>query len=181
MTQPDLIITEGLLEECQAWQEVINAQSSGHDMDQAGLEAKSRITAPDSSVAMLVHGEQAIADLADNPIAKSKSPGVLEFDEILARGVLARIDYLRVAGKGMLTWTVASPEVKNIREARAVDALAENSDGTEVSTPVGRELYVPLYFPVARIKSAIFAGRNSYRLSPRFYQDVPEQNNPILL
>lgn len=167
---------ENFLEQCLAWQEVIDAQSSVHAMDEAGLEAKAKIVAPAGSASMLVHGEHALVACADSPRTSSLSDGALLFREVIARGALGHVDYLRMAKKGMLAWTVKSPEIKNHRELSVEAALAENDDdmegGTEVAAPLKRELYVPMYFPVSGIISAIFAGRNPYRLSPRFYQDV---------
>lgn len=40
------------------------------------------------------------------------------------------------------------------------------------ASPAGRELYLPVHFPVSGIKGAMFAGRNTYRKALRFYQDT---------
>lgn len=170
MTQNGLLIAEGLLEQCQAWQEVIDSQNSSGDKDAAAKEARVRITPPDTEPSMLVHGENAIVTAADSLTSRS-SDEALEFSEVIVRGALDYIGYLRFkSGDGFLTWVVKGPEVKNAREVSVEEALTELDDPSQPTMPVDRELYLPVHFPVSGIKGVMFAGRNQYRLSERFYQ-----------
>lgn len=165
-------MAEGLLEQCRAWQELVDAQASPRDKDAAAKEACARITMPDPETSMFVHGKNAVVTAADSLRSRS-SNAASEFGEVIVRGALDHIGYLRFSsGKGFLTWVVKGSEVKNVREVSADEALLELDEPAEMSMPIDRELYLPVHFPVSGIKGAMFAGRNQYRPSPRFYQDT---------
>lgn len=145
---------EGLLETSLGWQEVVNAAQTPEDKAAAGAEACAALNRMDGFYGtrkLLVKSSLAI--IAGDTTAESQAVTGIKYRDIVAKGWLGRIAYVRLLDYGAIAWPLGDatilkePEIEIPEDLQPIAELFPQTDGTRR----------PIYMPVGFIDLALCA------------------------
>lgn len=150
-----------LLEPCQAWQRLI---SESDDLEYKTALASQAVQTELSGLPghygarkVIVKAGSALM-MPDGLSAEEALWPMLAFGEVVLKGDLGRVTYLRMRQQGLITWMLHNSRVINTQEATA-EELSKGFEEREFDyyLPVERAIKRPLYLPVGMIDYALAA------------------------
>lgn len=144
------------LEACQAWQEVINAQQSIEDKNAAGDEALRHLSGQtfQGTRQVVVDGETALY-LPDGTSPEEQVWPFMQFERIISRGWLGRLNYVRMREEAVITWALYDPSVVGPVQEEQIDPGDTDSAEPLYQLPIDQPTRRALHFPVGLINYAI--------------------------
>lgn len=156
MANTEIFVANNLLDASLGWQEVVDyapTPAAKQETAQEACLALGRIAGYYGTRNVLVKSEAALM-LRDTPDDEALWAAI-QFQEIIAKGWLGKINYLVLNGHGTLTWPLYDAQVINTEEVEI--ATDDELPPTDVHYLPTDKIRRPLYIPVGMIDYALCA------------------------
>lgn len=147
MANKDLLIPNGLLETCQAWQEVVDSVAAPEEKEIVALDACRSVRSIDGYFGVkkvIVKSDVAIILADDQPVEEAEG---IQYREITAKGMLGRVTYVNMLGYGAIAWSLYDAAILFEPKIHIPDGGLPLGDEQPPQTDrTSRPLYLPVSF-----------------------------------
>lgn len=146
----ELTVVRGLLEVCQAWQQVIDAETDPERKDQTGLMAYRQVKDMDYfGTRRLILKSGAALMMQDGLSQEENVWPYVQFGEVLVRGELGEVKFVKFQSERFISWPIFNAQTMD--PPQSVELSVSEIPEYDYYLPANRAIQRPLYMPVSMI------------------------------
>ncbi|HVX58246.1 MAG TPA: hypothetical protein VG964_00745 [Candidatus Saccharimonadales bacterium] len=144
----EIFVAKNLLEACQGWQEVLDNTPGAEAKDVAGKAACKSLEDADGFMgtpAVIVKSELAV--VLKDPSEEGPADTAIQYSNVILKGMIGRVAYMRVGGYGAITWPIYRAQVLQEPDIAAFDESSIPTLGQfEQTNGSARPVHLPVGF-----------------------------------